>query len=201
MTTRERIRKFSLAFGRPVNESWTDLTVTERELLGNLLLEEAVEYCVKGLGLSVDIQAHPDDDKKAGDIHFVVNHVEGVMLNPVECVDGLADVNVVTHFNAHWHGFNLDKATEIVNESNMSKLDANGNPIINREVECDECDGRGRLNRDPDDYDRCCKCGGKGRFILDPSKPIGKILKGPNFFEPQARLIAECIIPQGGNAS
>ena len=54
----------------------------------------------------------------------------------------------------------LPQLFEAVHESNMSKLDENGTPIIN--------DG-----------------------ILDPSKPIGKILKGKNYFEPRLKEILE----------
>lgn len=54
----------------------------------------------------------------------------------------------------------LPQLFEAVHESNMSKLDENGKPIIN--------DG-----------------------ILDPSKPIGKILKGKNYFEPRLKEILE----------
>lgn len=54
----------------------------------------------------------------------------------------------------------LPQLFKAVHESNMSKLDDNGKPIIN--------DG-----------------------ILDPSKPIGKILKGKNYFEPRLKEILE----------
>jgi predicted HAD superfamily Cof-like phosphohydrolase len=54
----------------------------------------------------------------------------------------------------------LPQLFQAVHESNMSKLDDNGKPIIN--------DG-----------------------ILDPSKPIGKILKGKNYFEPRLKEILE----------
>ena len=54
----------------------------------------------------------------------------------------------------------LPQLFQAVHESNMSKLDENGKPIIN--------DG-----------------------ILDPSKPIGKILKGKNYFEPRLKEILE----------
>lgn len=63
---------------------------------------------------------------------------------------------------AHIHEIEdkLPQLFQEVHESNMSKLDENGKPIIN--------DG-----------------------ILDPNKPIGKILKGKNYFEPRLKEILE----------
>lgn len=174
-TTRELIRKFNAAFDRPVNNSWTQLTVTERELLGKLLLEETLEYVTKGLGL--EITWVPEGENpfylQPDDIQLGATQ----LVDPVECVDGLADVNVVAHFAAHWHGFNLDRATEIVNESNMSKLGDDGKPIINGVT--------------PDSTG--------GGPIIDPSKPIGKILKSPNFVDPATRL-RELLMTENNNA-
>src|SRR3546814_3230601 len=55
----------------------------------------------------------------------------GCPIDVIECADGLGDVNVVAHFCAHWHGINLDKITSEIHRSNMSKLGADGKPIIN----------------------------------------------------------------------
>lgn len=178
LTTREQVRGFNNAFERPVHESWTNMSVSDRLLVGELLLEEVVEYVTKGLGLEVRVTAHPvgarltsgDEPLEQAVIDIAVNHREGCVVNPIECVDGLADVNIVIHFNAHWHGFNLDRATTIVNDSNMSKLGQDGRPIINTE----------------------------GSDSYDPAKPIGKILKGPNYWEP-ASLLSALICEAGNN--
>ena len=63
----------------------------------------------------------------------------------VEIADALTDILYVTYGAGHAFGINLDKCFEEVQNSNMSKLDNNGQPIYN------------------DD---------------------GKVLKGPNYFEP-----------------
>src|SRR3546814_1891248 len=55
----------------------------------------------------------------------------GCPIDVIVCADGLGDVNVVAHFCAHWHGINLDKITSEIHRSNMSKLGADGKPIIN----------------------------------------------------------------------
>lgn len=174
-STREMIRDFNVAFGRPVNEVWTELTVEERVLIGSLLLEETVEYIYKGLGLRPTIQIDG-----AGNVQTDVYDCDDPV-NPVECIDGLADVNVVAHFCAHWHGFNLDVATEIVNDSNMSKLGDDGKAIING-VTPGYCDS---------------PCGDGPQAGFDSSKPIGKILKGPNYWEPTLAL--QQLIFEGNN--
>ena len=192
MNTRERIRRFNLAFGRPVNESWTDLTVSERELLGKLLFEEVVEYVTKGLGLQITIEQSSKCEIE-GDVsnYLILELNEGQPLNPIECVDGLADVNVVAHFAAHWHGFNLDYATEVVDDSNMSKLDDEGKPIINEEIDCETCQGTGELYDSHETMKVCNDCRGYQQVLRDPTRPIGKILKSPNFREPDLQSVID----------
>jgi hypothetical protein len=203
-TTREKIREFNRAFGRPFNRSLTHLSVQERILLGKLLLEETVEYVTKGLGLKwqagcydvSDEQCYTDDsytELKPGflylsDVDAIVNIFdleadESKEVDPVECADGLGDVNVVIHFCAHWQGFNLDRVTDAINESNMSKLGADGKPIIN------ECINAALTHHCPSD-----SC-----LARDQSKPIGKILKGPNFKEP-TEDIKRIIYEENNNA-
>lgn len=173
-TTREMIAKFSHAFGRPVNSEYQrDMSVSDRILLGSILLEEVVEYCTKGLGLTVVVHNHEHEDFQVARQHrhslqndIKLTHCEGDLMNHFEVVDGLADVNVVAHFNAHWHGFNLDEATEVAHDSNMSKLDADGKPIINVLIATGDPEG---------DYNES---------LIDPTKPAGKILKSANFREP-----------------
>lgn len=186
LTTREQVRAFNNAFERPVHESWTNMSVTDRLLVGQLLLEEVVEYIQKGLGLRIasDMDARlysATIEQPLGD-HLKLVHDEGRVVDPVECVDGLADVNVVIHFNAHWHGFNLDRATTIVNDSNMSKLDEKGKPIINGITE---------------GYHMLSDAGQDDEAGFDPHKPLGKILKGPNYWEPTSLLSA--LICEAGN--
>src|SRR3546814_5244656 len=59
-TTREQIADFQLAFQRPLNNILQEsLSIEDRVLLAKLLLEETVEYCTKGLGLKVYVNAYP----------------------------------------------------------------------------------------------------------------------------------------------
>ena len=48
-----------------------------------------------------------------------------------EVADALTDILYVTYGAGHAFGINLDKCFEEVQNSNMSKLDANGKPIYN----------------------------------------------------------------------
>ena len=49
----------------------------------------------------------------------------------LEVADALTDILYVTYGAGHAFGINLDKCFEEVQNSNMSKLDKNGNPIYN----------------------------------------------------------------------
>ena len=49
----------------------------------------------------------------------------------VEVADALTDILYVTYGAGHAFGINLDKCFEEVQNSNMSKLDKNGQPIYN----------------------------------------------------------------------
>ena len=49
----------------------------------------------------------------------------------IEVADALTDILYVTYGAGHAFGINLDKCFTEVQNSNMSKLDSNGNPIYN----------------------------------------------------------------------
>ena len=68
--------------------------------------------------------------------------------NLVEVADALTDILYVTYGAGHSFGIDLDACFEEVQNSNMSKLDRNGNAIYNED---------------------------------------GKVLKGPNYFEPDLK--------------
>lgn len=172
MNTRDMIKRFNLAFKRPVNATLTPLSVTERELMCKLLLEETMEF-IEACGCGV----HAKDTLNFTGDNFVVEHIEGRLQDPVEMADALGDVNVVIHFNAHWMGINLDTVTREIHDSNMSKLGDDGEPIINR------C-----KYEDADSNPSACHindgvCINPEHFI-DPNRPLGKILKGPNYYAP-----------------
>lgn len=197
--TRDMIREFSLAFGRPIHDVLQmNLSVSDRLLLGKLLFEETLETIEKGLGLrltvsndheygpefvengvmySVPVMDYPEGEAQAVGAPFILTHVEGDFYDPVETADGLGDTNVVIHFIAHWLGMDLDAITAEINDSNMSKLAADGTAIINGVT--------------PGYRDKACLAENNiGEGWADDEEgfradlPIGKILKGPNFRQP-----------------
>ena len=72
--------------------------------------------------------------------------------NLVEVADALTDILYVTYGAGHSFGIDLDACFEEVQNSNMSKLDKNGNAIYNED---------------------------------------GKVLKGPNYYEPDLKKFIE----------
>lgn len=81
----------------------------------------------------------------------------------VETVDALGDLIVVINGFGIELNVNLDDVVTEVHASNMSKLNDEGNPIMSDGITPDPRDGK--------------------------VKPKGKILKGPNFFEPNISKI------------
>jgi predicted HAD superfamily Cof-like phosphohydrolase len=55
--------------------------------------------------------------------------IMGLTVNAAECLKELADLVYVCYQYAENLEWDLDKALDRVHESNMSKLDENGNPI------------------------------------------------------------------------
>ena len=51
--------------------------------------------------------------------------------NLIEVADALTDILYVTYGAGHAFGIDLDRCFDEVQQSNMSKLDDNGNPIYN----------------------------------------------------------------------
>lgn len=208
MNTRDMIADFQRAFGRPINDTLVKSpSVSDRLLLASILLEEVIETIHKGLGITIvhncngGEYAEVIDDKAMEHGNLTLRHDEGRFYDPIETADGLGDINVVIHFNAHWLGMNLDRITQEINDSNMSKLDDNGDPIIN------QCKyfGGDRMpdfgfttEAIPEDTAQCVNrertndCNDP-RHMIRPDLPKGKILKGPNFRQPDiAAVIGLC---------
>jgi predicted HAD superfamily Cof-like phosphohydrolase len=127
----EKVKTFQKKFNSTFNENPSFISGNEYHLRYKLLSEENQEYfdaCVKG--------------------------------DLVEILDAVTDQLFIVLGTAISHGLQ-DKLKDAFNEvynSNMSKLDKNGNAIIN----------------------------GKNG-VLDKTKPIGKILKSNEYFEPNLK--------------
>ena len=102
MTNFEKVGTFMKTFGQEVKDSASFSTEKINELRLNLIKEELDELA---------------DAMNKRDL--------------VEVADALTDILYVTYGAGHAFGINLDKCFEEVQNSNMSKLDLNGQPIYN----------------------------------------------------------------------
>ena len=102
MTNFEKVKIFMKTFGQEVKEKSSFSTDKINKLRFNLIKEELEE-----LRIAIDTK------------------------NLVEVADALTDILYVTYGAGHAFGINLDQCFDEVQQSNMSKLDDNGNPIYN----------------------------------------------------------------------
>ena len=102
MTNFEKVKTFMKTFGQEVKEKSSFSSDKINELRFNLIKEELEE-----LRIAMDTK------------------------NLVEVADALTDILYVTYGAGHAFGINLDKCFDEVQQSNMSKLDDQGNPIYN----------------------------------------------------------------------
>lgn len=177
----ERAYKFHEAFDMQLNDVPITPTVGERILRAKLLLEETIETIEKGLGLEL----HYDGARiNFGSEAFEVIHPEGRLYDPVETLDGLADVKVIANGTAVAFGLPMDEADHEVFASNMTKLDADGKPIVNR---CGYCDP---VYTSAANVTHCEDPTHK-EFWRDASKPIGKVLKSDNYVPANIKGVIE----------
>jgi len=102
MTNFEKVKIFMKTFGQEVKEKSSFSSDKINKLRINLIKEELEE-----LKIAIDSK------------------------NLVEVADALTDILYVTYGAGHAFGINLDRCFDEVQQSNMSKLDDNGNPIYN----------------------------------------------------------------------
>ena len=102
MTNFEKVKTFMKTFGQEVKEKSSFSSDKINELRFNLIKEELEE-----LRIAIDTK------------------------NLVEVADALTDILYVAYGAGHAFGINLDKCFDEVQQSNMSKLDDQGNPIYN----------------------------------------------------------------------
>ena len=102
MSNFSKVRIFMKTFGQEVKEKSSFSSDKINQLRVNLIKEELEE-----LKIAIDTK------------------------NLVEVADALTDILYVTYGAGHAFGINLDRCFDEVQQSNMSKLDDNGNPIYN----------------------------------------------------------------------
>ena len=102
MTNFKKVKTFMKTFGQEVKEKSSFSSDKINQLRVNLIKEELDE-----LKIAIDSK------------------------NLIEVADALTDILYVTYGAGHAFGINLDRCFDEVQQSNMSKLDDNGNPIYN----------------------------------------------------------------------
>ena len=159
---------FHQVMGLPAPEAPITPPVSMRERRLRLILEEFLELCDAN-GFALQVNHCPLVREQIG-----IAHVEGSRYDVVETADALGDLNVVVNGTAVEYGIPQHFIDYEVYCSNLSKLDAEGKPIVNH---CQRC------GPDPDNvYYSSCSCDSE-EFWLKPGVPIGKILK-PDTFVP-----------------
>ena len=100
---------------------------------------EKVGLFMKTFGQEVKTSSGLSNDKinslRISLIHEELEELKAAMSNNdiVEVADALTDILYVTYGAGHSFGIDLDKCFNEVQESNMSKLSANGKPIYNEQ--------------------------------------------------------------------
>jgi predicted HAD superfamily Cof-like phosphohydrolase len=130
MHTIERVREFHLAFGHPVETQITVPSAKTRLLRFKLLYEEVMEYGraigIEGLCFLPQKEFEADLKMTMGEFKIYLGHD----VNSVEAADALADIDYVCAGANLCHGFPAEAVAIEVHRSNMSKLGADGKPML-----------------------------------------------------------------------
>ena len=131
-TTFERVREFHTKFGHPVNDGKPDLASLPEDLVTlrmNLIAEEFVELVEAVYGKPA---------AEAIDEAWSTMYAQGLdrnadgdrNLDTVEAGDALGDMDYVISGFAHVAAIPHDNVVKEIHDSNMSKLGADGKPIL-----------------------------------------------------------------------
>lgn len=118
MSTDSLVREFHEKFGHPIAQNINVGTEELRRLRVNLILEEAIEFAM-ACGYCVDVNN--------GEVELVKAIAEP---NLVEMADGLGDLRYVVDGANLVFGFPQVAILQEIHNSNMSKLGADGKPIL-----------------------------------------------------------------------
>lgn len=122
------VEQFHKKFGQLIQPSPTIPEMDERKLRLSLLIEEVEEFA-KASGF-YDPISMAIWDKLRTDLNGYKQIADCSTIDIIEAADALADIDYVTAgANLTW-GFPAGRIIKEVHDSNMSKLDSNGEPII-----------------------------------------------------------------------
>lgn len=183
------VKAFHDLYGLPHPSKFTPMTKERMAFRAKLHLEEFLEY-IRACGLELRIKGvQPgegsdslvlvDDDECLSDCTIGVYDYAGVEPNYAEIMDALGDMTYVDYGHAIELGADLDAALKEIHAANLTKLGADGQPIINGCVDytCLAESNDALACQDP-------------AHRIDPTLPVGKVLKGPNYIKAQiARVL------------
>lgn len=173
MSTFQRVEVFHRNMNLPYEHSPVSPSVSDRLLRGKLMLEEFMEFLQDGLGLTLEAEFNGSKFIVDGS-QLSVTHIESHRYDPVATLDGICDMKVIADGTGVAFGLPVDQGDWEVFCSNMSKLDEDGNPVVNR------C----QYENEDHNPDPCVIADGKcirESHMLDPTKPVGKLLKSDNY--------------------
>lgn len=140
----ELVREFHIAFGHPVEQVPTLSTLDTRLLRVKLIAEELAELA-QALQISIDVEVKPAIPKDMVEApKDVSNHMrKWVKVEPtnhdqlmrynldlVETADALGDLDYVVQGGFLAFGLPASQITQEIHRSNMTKLGADGKPIL-----------------------------------------------------------------------
>lgn len=130
-TTNEMVREFHERFSHPVRTEEMSLAsmAPERVLLRyGLIMEEFTELTEALFGR----EAAHELEKAYGNMHddHYIDEPADWALDDVEVADALGDMDYVINGFAHEAGVPHDKVVEEIHDSNMSKMGADGKPVL-----------------------------------------------------------------------
>ena len=168
-----RVAAFMFFFGQLEKDKPLGFDEGKLELGLNLIIEEFKELFEKGLGIGIQIQYWDSSEDCAQgwtyDLSEALQSADRSKFNIVEFADALGDLKYVEEWNAIAHGIPQPLVDWEIHCSNMTKLGQGGEPMLNGiSVGCRASDDQGNY---PEPH-------------YDPDKPVGKVLKGPNYVAP-----------------
>ena len=113
----DKVKKFMQLGGQRVANGLELADEPTRKLGAQLLLTEVLEYVIKGLKVNPVVNGTEITDPN--DVHFVATGDEP---DPVEMLDGLADVAYTMYWNSLAFGLPLEEGFDLVCDNNLEKF-------------------------------------------------------------------------------
>ncbi len=117
----DKIRLFMTLAGQDLPKDFDVAAPAQRRKLGaQLLLSEVLEYVIQGLGVVPVVDGTPITDANA--IEYRLENEKTSTVDPLEMIDGLADVAYTMYWNSCAFGIPLEEGFELVCDNNLEKF-------------------------------------------------------------------------------